>query len=470
MKQEASAMIRVAVLDDDKTVRELIYRYLKRDAQFVVETYESPWTCLDSIERIPVDIVITDLVMPEMDGISVLKKVKEKHPATDVIIITGEADKKVAIQALKLGAYDFFEKPIQADELLETIRRTVRFQETVRERDKFADQVSFLSKRDAQKWGIEGFVGKSAAVKGIVQNVKLLQQARDITVLIVGESGTGKELVARAIHYGGQRAGRPFVPVNCSAIPSELAESILFGHVKGSFTGATGDKKGCFELADGGTLFLDEIGDMPAALQTKLLRVLEDGMITPVGGSKEQAVDVRVVAATNADLQARLAAGSFRTDLFYRLSGFKVAIPPLRERKDDIPLLVEHFINTLSEEMGVPTAGIDEEAMGILNKHVFPGNVRELRNIVERALIESGGKSVNAKHLHIADVPDRVGSVAGAGGSAPDALNLPLNIREAEIHLVRKAMEQAGGNVSAAAKMLGINRTKLYRKLSMVKG
>ncbi|MBA4387084.1 MAG: hypothetical protein C0404_03825 [Verrucomicrobia bacterium] len=464
MKQENSATIKVAVLDDDRTVCDLISRYLKRDQQFVVGLYSSPHECLEAIGKDPVDIVITDLLMPEMDGISVLKRVKELNPATDVIIITGEADKKAAIQALKQGAYDFFEKPVQADELLETIRRTVRFQGIVRERNKFADQVSYLSKREAHRWGIEGFIGKSPAVKGIVQNVKLLQQARDIAVLIIGESGTGKELVARAIHYGGQRAGRPFVPVNCSAIPSELAESILFGHVRGSFTGATGDKKGCFELADGGTLFLDEIGDMPAALQTKLLRVLEDGMIMPVGGSKEKSVDVRVVAATNADLQARLAAGSFRTDLFYRLSGFKVTIPPLRERTEDIPLLVEHFVSLLSEEMGAHVPEIGEDAMGILKRHAFPGNVRELRNIIERALIESGGKALNARHLHIADVPVRTG-----GDAAPvSPADMPLNMRQAEMYLVRKAMEQSGDNISAAAKLLGINRTKLYRKLSMV--
>lgn len=465
-------VVRVACVDDDPRIVRTVAAIIKR-VGCAVDAYTDPQECWEELEQRPVDILLTDLDMPEVDGITLMKRVRAKWTKTDVIIITGNADKTVAIQALRLGAFDFFEKPINSDELVETIKRTMRYRAVVQERDRYADQVSFLSSQQAQRWGINAFIGKSAALKRVVAEITKLHRAAGTSVLVTGESGTGKELVARAIHYGGARATRPFIPVNCSAIPSELVESTLFGHVKGAFTGAVGDKKGAFVLADGGTLFMDEIGDMPPEMQTKLLRVLEDGVVVPVGGSREQHVDVRVVAATNADLQQRIADGEFRSDLFFRIAGYTMELPPLRERPDDIPLLARHFAETLSSEMSFAAPEFSEEAMGLLQKHGFPGNIRELKNLVERALIECEGETIRPAHLRFVSAglvqPRTVSGVAATPDAAPaesGAPEIPLNLQDAEQILISRAMTQADGNVSEAARILGINRTKLYRMLA----
>jgi len=480
-EQQDQHSVSVAVVDDDARIADTIGRHLRR-MKCDVRVFTDPRECLGGLAEKPADIVVTDLQMPEVDGIALLKRVKETSPSTDVIIVTGNADKSVAIQALKLGAYDFFEKPVDGLELKETVKRTVKYREVVRERDRLADQVSFLSKREASNWGIDSFVGKSAAIRKVLNEIQLVQKAANTSVLILGESGTGKELVARAIHFGSPRSSRPFIPVNCSAIPGELAESTLFGHTRGSFTGATASRKGCFDMADGGTLFLDEIGDMPAAMQTKLLRVLEDGIVMPVGASKGSKVDVRVIAATNANIEERIAGGGFRSDLFYRLATYTISLPPLRDRKEEIPLLAEHFAQRFSSELGIPTPALEPRVMDVLQSHSFPGNVRELKNVGERAVIESSGQNVRASHLHFlaqspsvrvpssasdtGDVPaaDTGGSV-GSGLSTSDD-EIPLNLQKMESILICKAMAMAGENVSAAARLLGINRTKLYRKLA----
>jgi DNA-binding NtrC family response regulator len=279
--------------------------------------------------------------------------------------------------------------------------------------------------------------------------------------LITGESGTGKELVARALHYGGTRREAPFVPVNCTAIPGDLAESTLFGHVKGAFTGATSDRKGCFERADGGTLFLDEIGDMDPMLQAKLLRVLEDGEYTPVGAAKAKRGDVRVVAATNTDLQAKIAAGRFREDLYFRLARYVVRTPALRERPADIPAIATHFLVQLSSEMGMTHPVLGKDALAVLMQHPFPGNVRELKNLIERALIDSGGGIIEPEHLSIR--PSLAPTVASAGDAAA-ASPLPLNVRDAERELMERALQSTGGNVVEAARLLGVHRSSIYRR------
>ncbi|HZI33935.1 MAG TPA: sigma-54 dependent transcriptional regulator, partial [Candidatus Binatia bacterium] len=283
---------------------------------------------------------------------------------------------------------------------------------------------------------------------------------------ITGESGTGKELVARAVHFDSTRAKAPFVPVNCVAIPAELAESILFGHVKGSFTGATVDRKGCFELADGGTLFLDEIGDMPATLQVKLLRVLEDGCVMPVGAAEPKQVDVRVIAATNADLAARIAAGTFRQDLFFRLARYTVTTPPLRERLDDVPPLAAHFLKVFSTEMGRPSPGLSRAAAASLQGYHFPGNIRELKNIIERALISSGGETILPEHLHLLQSASTTSLPDNHNTKKHLADNLPLNLAEAEDVLIQRALDETGGNIAEAARLLGVHRTRIYRKLA----
>ena len=259
--------------------------------------------------------------------------------------------------------------------------------------------------QESERWGIDGFIGQSATIRGILEETRLLQSVATSGVLILGESGTGKELIARAIHSGSQRAHRQFVPVNCSAIPRELAESIFFGHLKGSFTGAQSDRKGCFEAADGGTLFLDEIGDMPLDLQAKLLRVLDNGLVTPVGAAQPRRFDVRVLAATNSDLSSAVTDGRFRRDLYFRIAHTTVMIPPLRERREDIPLLARHFVDLYSREMGRAPEELDAAVMARLQSHDYSGNVRELRNMVEAALIRSGGGRVRPEHLTFPNVP-----------------------------------------------------------------
>jgi transcriptional regulator with PAS, ATPase and Fis domain len=285
-------------------------------------------------------------------------------------------------------------------------------------------------------------------------------------VLITGESGTGKELIARAIHFGGPRAKGPFVAVNCSAVPHDLAESLLFGHVKGSFSGAHTDQKGYFELANGGTLFLDEIGDMPQPVQAKLLRVLEGGSIMPLGATREKRVDVRVIAASNVDFDKHIAEGKFRQDLFFRLARFPVAAPPLRDRPDDIPLLIAHFLKIFATEMGMKAPTLDADALAALMNHSFPGNIRELKNIVERALIESNGGRIRADHLKLSPTSTPQATHAQKPDEIDARCGLPLNLEQAELLLIHRALSQTQGNVSKAAGLLGINRARIYRALA----
>jgi DNA-binding NtrC family response regulator len=291
-------------------------------------------------------------------------------------------------------------------------------------------------------------------------------------VLLVGESGTGKELVARALHNGSPRAKAPFIPVNCVAVPAELMESMFFGHVRGAFTGATNDRKGFFELASGGTLFLDEIGDMPGPLQAKLLRVLEDGLVTPVGATTEKPVDVRVIAATNANLEARIAAGTFRADLYFRLARTTLRLPPLRERRDDIALLATHFVKLSAEELGItPPPPISAAALAALRVHDFPGNVRELRNLMENAVITSRGREITPSHVRLGPVISLGGPGAetesSTGSAVPPAQaaagDVPLNLEAAERILIQRALTQADGNIAEAARLLGVHRSRIYR-------
>lgn len=455
--------VSVVVVDDEPTTAALMGAQIQRMGA-KVSIYTGAQACLDALSRDQPDVVVTDVAMPAVDGLSLLQTIKQTHADTEVILVTGIADKACAIQALRLGAFDLIEKPVGQDELLAVLERTIQYRKAVQERDRLAAQLSFVSGQEAKKWGLKAFVGKSHAVQRMLWNVRRLQRTDRTPVLIMGESGTGKELIAHAIHFGSARAARPFVPINCSAMPDGLVDSALFGHVRGAFTGATGDRKGCFEAADGGTVFLDEIAEMPSASQAKLLRVLEDNVVLPVGGVKGIAVNVRVIAATNADIEARVAAGTFRPDLFYRLAGFLFKVPPLRERKEDIPLLVDHFIDSLSVEMGVEPPTVDASAMDIMTAHAYPGNVRELRNLIERALIDCGGGTITRDHLYFLS-PGTPAGHAGHAVTAEPAGDLPLKLRAAQKILVRRAMNRTEGNVSAAAKLLGVSRTRMYRLL-----
>ena len=449
-------------------------------------------------------LILLDIMMPGLDGIEVCRRLKaiESTHEIPVIFLTARQEMESLAEAFEAGGVDYVTKPFQPEEILIRIENHLRTRRLTREltennaalqertaeltaaneklrqeiscRERAEDAVqvadeklAVLADREADHWGVAGFMGKSKTVARILRDVRKLQNFGATGVLLTGESGTGKELIARAIHFGGQRAKEPFIPVNCVAIPGELAESMLFGHVKGSFTGALTDRKGFFELADRGTLFLDEVGDMPIALQAKLLRVIEDGVVMPVGAGAGKTVDVRVIAATNVDLNAKMAAGSFRQDLYFRLARFTVVTPPLRERPEDIPILARHFLNLFAVDMGVRAVEIDQAALDILTAYPFPGNVRELKNIIEGALIESAGKRVEPRHLHLLKAP---ALCASGPEPAPRYADLPLSVEAAEEELIQRALSQTHGNIAEAARLLGINRTRIYRKLASSRG
>ncbi|MEZ0294821.1 MAG: sigma-54-dependent transcriptional regulator [Candidatus Methylacidiphilales bacterium] len=451
-------------------------------------------------QTIQPDVIMLDVVMPGKDGFTVCKIMKQsdntKH--IPIIFVTSKQEIESVLHGFEIGAVDYIAKPFRGPEVLARIKthadnsrlvRELRERNTqledeiarrqAAEKDKLAveKRLSTLSSQTSGRWGLHSLIGQSAEAKQVRSEIEKLQSFSSVSVLITGESGTGKEVIARAVHYGSIRQQGAFIPVNCAAIPSELTESVFFGHRKGAYTGAIADRKGCFETADGGTLFLDEIGDMDLQLQAKLLRVLEDGEFVPVGGNQPQRVDVRVVAATNADLSAKIAAGKFRQDLYFRLARYVIRTVPLRNRTSDIPVMTEHFLSTLASEMGMAPRKISAEAQTLLNQYFFPGNVRELKNIIERALIESNGKTIGPEHLylmpvlveHNPPVPVTAAALSSAGSSASHGSALPvgstLNVKEAEEELIRRAMEATGGNVSEAAKRLGMHRSRLYRRL-----
>jgi DNA-binding NtrC family response regulator len=439
--------------------------------------------------RILPDLILLDVVMPGRDGFAVCQALKANELTREipVLFVTAKLETESILRGFKAGAVDYIAKPFQAEEVVARARTHLKLNrltrevkernrqlETEIERRRVAEddrrtaneRLSSFSAQEAKRWGIESFVGNSPLIRSILADIQRLHQFSNTNVLVTGESGTGKELVARAIHHGSARADAPFVPVNCVAIPSELAESAFFGHLRGSFTGATSDRKGYFELADGGTLFLDEIGDMPLTLQAKLLRVLEDGEITPVGAPKSKRVDVRVVAATNADLPSKIASGGFRQDLFFRLARYTVETPPLRQHPKDILLLANHFLALFATEMGLSPPTWTPEAVGLLEGYAFPGNVRELKNIIERALIESGGKPIQPAHIRLQPVPDR--SEVTAVAPPPRQSNfapLPFNLEAAEQELIQRAIQETKGNIAEAARLLGVNRSRIYRRI-----
>ncbi len=430
------------------------------------------------------DLVLLDVMMPGCDGFTVCRALKA-DPETEeipVIFITSRQETADVVRGFRLGAVDYISKPFQLEEVvtrvtthlnlsratLELRSRNVELEKEILlrkeaelTRDQAKARLSHIALTESKRWGVSGFIGSSPHLKQLLADIERLHQFGKTSVLITGESGTGKELVARAIHHQSPRATGPFIPVNCVAIPSELAESLFFGHVKGAFTGAVSDRKGYLELADGGTLFLDEIGDMPATLQGKLLRGLEDGHVIPVGSNKSQTVDVRIIAATNANLPEKMSSGSFRQDLYFRLARFTVETAPLRDRREDLPLLANHFLQLFATEMGMTSPVIDADGMKALSSYSFPGNIRELRNIMERALILSGGLQIGRAHLQFFQ------SLSNPANTQPidPRPSLPLNVEAAEQELIRRALHETGGNVAEASRRLGISRSRIYRRM-----
>ncbi len=484
---QVNTTFRVLTVDDNPTNLKLLLQVLEARGHKVMVATEGA-AALKIAKQANPDLVLLDVVMPEMDGFEVCRRLKAEPEtaAIPVIFLTGRDEKEAVIAGFQAGGVDYVVKPFREEEVLARVtahiqlrRLHLALEEKNREleseismRKSLRGQLSMISRREEERWGLEGLIGDSSTMRKIFAEVELMQENPTTSVLITGESGTGKELIARAIHYGSERRDGPFVPVNCGAIPTDLVESVLFGHRRGAFTGASEDRIGYFEMAHGGTLFLDEIGDMPPALQTKLLRVLEDGEVWPVGATASRHVDVRILAATNVDFQNWIQEGSFRRDLYYRLARYTVETPPLRKRRDDIGLLANHFARLFAEEMGCDLPDLSAEAVGRLETYDFPGNVRELKNVVERAVIESRGKGIEVHHLNFPVAPKGGAADTETRISTEDELPLDLDAAalQAESKVLEKAMAHCDGNLTKAAELLGTSRNRLYRVLRSVQG
>ena len=434
---------KILVVDDEAIVRESLRDWLA-DAGYQVLTAENGPRALEVIEKEKPSIMIADLVMPGMDGIELMKRARAQQPGIEVVIITAYASIPTAITAMKEGAYDYIEKPFCPERAELLVKKLAEHQELVEEnlslRQKLEDHYRF-----------ENIITKSAKMQRVIEVIKVVAKS-NATILITGESGTGKELVARAIHSQSNRHNRPFIAVSCAALPESLLESELFGHEKGSFTGAYAQKKGKFEFADGGTLFLDEIGEMSANIQVHLLRVLEEKEFTRVGGNEPIKVDVRVISATNKDLRKAIEKQEFREDLYYRLNVVNIELPPLRERKEDVPLLAQHFLSKFTSENRKEISGFSPEAIELLLDYDWPGNVRELENAMERAVILAKESLIS-----VDDLPQENLSLGYSAASKK-------SIKEVEKEHILNVLRKTGDNYSEAARILGISRMTLYNK------
>ena len=462
----------VLVIDDDAHIRSSIGKFLIARGHTVIEAADGE-KGVEVVESQAVDIVITDVKMPGMDGFEVLRRVRSVAPETEVIVITGVKEAENAFRALREGAFDFFNKPFKVEDLNAAIQRTVRYQVLRKETSRMQTRLDRLVAQERERGGLNAIIGESEVVVKMKAQIKQVAATGHTTVLIVGETGTGKELVARAVHSESDRAGGPFIPVNCSAIPSNLFESAFLGHKMGAFTDAKTDQKGHFELAHEGTLFLDEIGDMPLEMQVRLLRTLEDRCIRPVGGSSEIPVDVRVVAATNRSLTAAVEEGNFREDLYYRLNVFTIQVPPLRERAGDVLFLAQHFLADYARDLRKPLMWFSREAEDLLQQQVFPGNVRMLKNAVERAAILCGDGEVDAEDLgfdlvensSITEISSMPAESVVVDQVVQSLSEKQMNLPAVEKALIQEALRRTGGNQAHAAEILGISRMVLRNRM-----
>jgi DNA-binding NtrC family response regulator len=442
----------ILVVDDDLRMRELVAKVLAREG-YAVRALSRAREVLQALAEGPADLVITDLRMPEMDGLTLLQEIKRLSPDTSVLLMTAFGSIDSAVQAIKAGAYDYLTKPFKMDELRLAVRRAL-------EERQLRAEVQALREEVRTKYNFANILGKSKPMQDLFALIKKVAASRS-TVLIQGKSGTGKELVAKAIHYNSPRRDRPLVTVNCSAIPKDLLESELFGHVKGAFTGAVANKRGLFEEADGGSLFLDEIGELSPELQVKLLRVIQERELKRVGDTRTISVDVRLIAATNRDLAQAVKDGSFREDLYYRLNVIPIVLPDLKDRAEDIPLLATHFLMKYAKEADPPIEGISKEAMRLLLEYDWPGNVRELENVIERAVILGRGP-----HITPEDLPAHLRARQSALPPQPNAGHGPrLTLAELERQYIAAVLQETGWHRLKAAAILGIDRRTLYRKI-----
>ena len=449
--------VRILVVDDDKAFRVATSALLK-DEGYSVRAVSSGREGIDALKSERFDILLSDLVMEGMNGIELLKIVKEEHPRLTVIMVTGFGSIKTAVEAMRLGAHDYLTKPCNNDELLIKIGRAIA------DLNKTAEIERLRSLLDAET-DFGNIVSQNDRVKKVFKQVRQVADT-DVTVLVLGETGTGKELLAKAIHLNGRRKSKPFLAVQCSALPETLLESELFGHERGAFTGAQRLRPGKFEEADGGTVFLDEIGDIPINLQTKLLRVLQEKQVTRLGSNDPRELDVRIIAATNRDLEAMTAGGLFREDLLYRINVFPVTLPPLRDRLDDIPLLAEHFLKKHRSLTGNPLKGFSPSCIHDMMNYAWRGNIRELENLIKRAIITTEGEIIT--RLDIRGTPEE----ARAGVESPLTTSIPYKayvdqvLRDAEKKYLMRMLEESHGNMNEVARKMDVDRKTIYRKIS----
>ncbi len=446
----------ILIADDERPNLESLSRIFAKEG-WKVATAESGAQALDVLRRERVAVLVTDLMMPGMSGEALLRAARTVSPETEVVLVTAYGTVEAAVSAMKEGAYDFITKPVKRHAIVKTVRQALEKAKLVAENRALRAQLAGL--------GVGGgaFIGNAPAFHAVLD---ALRQAgpTSATVLLSGESGTGKELAARMLHELSPRAGEPFVPINCAAIPETILESELFGYEKGAFTGAAGRKEGRFERAHGGTLFLDEVGEMSPAVQVKLLRVLQDGVVERLGGTQPVQVDVRIIAATNKDLAAEVRAGRFREDLFYRLNVVAVRLPPLRDRREDIPLLASAFLRRLAGKNAKPLTGFTTSALAALESYGWPGNVRELEHAVERAVVLSRGELVDEQ-----DLPEAVrrAQTASGAGAPPGAIVIAIGtpMEEVERLVIKETLRHTRGDKTLAAQLLGIAARTIYRKL-----
>lgn len=444
------------VVDDDPDMREMVHDMLK-DRGHHVTTAASGDEALRRLSEGDYGAVLTDLRMKGMQGTELLTEVKRLYPNVGVILMTAFGSVETAVEAMKHGASDYVTKPVKKDELVRVVERVLR-EASLRQ------EVSRLRKEVHKEYSFHQILGKSKAIQAVFDLIRRVADS-PTNVLITGESGTGKELVAKAIHYNSDRKEAPFIPVNCAAIPEQLLESELFGHMRGAFTDAKADKRGLFEEAQKGTLFLDEISELPLMLQAKLLRAIQEREIRRVGANKSVSVDVRIIAATNLNLGEEVKAKRFRDDLYYRLNVIELKLPPLRERREDVPLLVEAFLKKCADTRRKDVKGVSESALAMLMDYAWPGNVRELENVIERAVTLSRGEKIVPE-----DLPQAVQGARGDRRVLDEAAERTLSLEAVEKEYILKILDRTGGNKYQAAHALGIDRKTLYRKLAEIEG